>query len=258
MAEVPAPAAEGVLRILSHLSQQRGPLPAATIATTLGIPRSRTYQLLGILERFGFVVHFPAERRWGLGYAASELGSGFTRSTPIAYLGAPQLARVVARLGETAHLTVLVGAEVVYLVEHRAPRRPSLVTDVGVRLPGHLTASGRAILSRLPRRQVVALYPDRSHFVPRTPAPQPRSPRELATVLAGVRSRGWAEEDDEVTEGFASVAVPVLDHSGWPIAAIAVTFPSGADVDRAQAATEIGRAAAAISRALGATRDDAP
>ena len=41
------------------------------------------------------------------------------------------------------------------------PGRPPLVTDVGVRLPAHLTASGRAILAPLPAAQVRALYPDR-------------------------------------------------------------------------------------------------
>ncbi|GAB3596616.1 IclR family transcriptional regulator [Microbacterium tumbae] len=250
---VPAPAAAAVLRILQYLSRQRGPVPASTIVEALGMARSRVYQLLTVMEEFGFVIHFPAERRWGLGYSASELGSGFTRSTPIVYLGVPLLARLVARVGETAHLTVLTGNEVVYLAEHRAPRRPSLVTDVGVRLPSHLTASGRAILSRLPRRQVIALYPDAASFTSRTSRAQPRSVRELANALAEVRARGWAEEDGEVTEGFASVAVPVVDHAGWPIAAIAVTYPSDSGIDRSAVVEEERRAAAALSRALGGT-----
>ena len=48
-----------------------------------------------------------------------------------------------------------------YVIEERAPGRPPLVTEVGVRLPAHLTASGRAILAALPTAQVRALYPDR-------------------------------------------------------------------------------------------------
>ena len=42
-------------------------------------------------------------------------------------------------------IAVLHGRDVLYVVEERAPGRPPLVTDVGVRLPAHLTASGRAI-----------------------------------------------------------------------------------------------------------------
>ena len=68
------PAADQTLRILSFLARQRGPVAARTIATQLGVPRSSVYHLLATLEEHGFVVHLPAERRWGLGTAAFELG----------------------------------------------------------------------------------------------------------------------------------------------------------------------------------------
>ena len=53
------------------------------------------------------------------------------------------------------------------VIEERVPGRPSLVTDVGVRLPATLTASGLALLAALPAPQVRALYPDASAFVQR-------------------------------------------------------------------------------------------
>ena len=43
-------------------------------------------------------------------------------------------------------------------------------------------------------------------------------------MLREVRARGFALEDGEVTLGLGSVGVAVLDHVGWPIAAIAVTY----------------------------------
>ncbi len=119
---------------------------------------------------------------------------------------------------------MLHGRDVVYIVEERAPRRPRLVTDVGVRLPSHLTASGRALLATLPAEQLRALYPDAAAFDDRTGA-GPHTYAELKRVLADVRARGYATEDGEVTPGFASVAVSVRDHAGWPAAGIAVTFP---------------------------------
>jgi DNA-binding IclR family transcriptional regulator len=48
----------------------------------------------------------------------------------------------VQQTGCTAHLGVLHGRETLYLIKEQ-PRRPVLlVTDVGVRLPAHLTAVG--------------------------------------------------------------------------------------------------------------------
>ncbi|MGN6722901.1 MAG: IclR family transcriptional regulator, partial [Marmoricola sp.] len=128
-------------------------------------------------------------------------------------------------LGQSAHLAVPHGRDVLYVLEERAPGRPPLVTDVGVRLPAHLTASGRAILSALPANQVRALFPDRDAFVSRH-ASGPTTLSALRTILTETRQRGYANEDGEITPGFASVAVPVLDHNSVPVAAVAVTYSS--------------------------------
>ena len=223
-ARADVPAARNTLRILSHLAAQRGPVPASTIAAALGLPRSTAYRLLGILAEQGFVLHFPEARRYGIGVAAFELSSGFSRQEPIARLGRPILAAAVDRIGESAHLAVLHGRDVLYLVEERARRRPSLVTDVGVRLPSHLTASGRAMLAALPAAQLRALFPDRAAFAERGGADDVHDYAELRRLLTEARARGYATEDGAITPGIASVAVAVLDHAGWPAAAIAVTF----------------------------------
>lgn len=225
-ASAKVPAAAASLDILRHLSAQRGPVPAATIATALGLPRSTVYQLLAVLVEHGFVVHLPEERRYGLGVAAFELSSGFSRQQPFARLGRPLVGQLVDRVGESGHLAVLHGRDVLYLVEERAPRRPSLVSDVGVRLPAHLTATGRAMLAELPPAQLRALYPDRAAFAGGVPDAEPWSYGRLKRVLGAVRERGWADEDGEVTAGLASVGVAVVDHLGWPAAAVAVTYPA--------------------------------
>ena len=225
--EVPrseVPAARNTLRILSYLAAQRGPVPASTVAASLELPRSSVYRLLGVLEDSGFVVYFPEAKRFGIGIAAFELSSGFSRQEPLARLGRPVLAALVDRIGESAHLAVLHGRDVLYLIEERAVRRPALVTAVGVRLPSHLTASGRALLAALPSAQLRALFPNREAFADRGHTGDVNSYSELKRMLQVSKERGYAAEDGTITDGFASVAVAVLDHNGWPAAAIAVTF----------------------------------
>jgi DNA-binding IclR family transcriptional regulator len=223
-ARADVPAARATLRVLGYLAAQRGPVAASTVAAALDLPRSTVYKLLGVLEDEGFVLHFPEARRFGLGIAAFELSSGYSRQEPLARLGRPVLAALVDRIGESAHLAVLHGRDVLYLIEERAPRRPALVTDVGVRLPSHLTASGRAMLAALPAAQVRALFPNREAFAGRGGAGEVRGYGELRRVLQRSRADGFASEDGTITEGIASVAVAVLDHAGWPAASIAVTF----------------------------------
>ncbi|MFE9312031.1 IclR family transcriptional regulator [Streptomyces sp. NPDC006706] len=250
------PAAAQVLAVLRYLAAQAGPVPAAAISRDVGLPRSTTYHLLDTLARDGFVVHLPEERRYGLGVSAFELGSGYSRQAPFQRLARVPLAQLVDRTGHNAHLAVLHGREVIYVIEERAPGRAPLVTEVGVQLPAHLTASGRAVLARLAQAQVRALFPDPSAFVLRNGL-GPTSLSALRNLLIEVRRRGYATEDGEVTTGFSSVAAPVLDHSAHPIAGVAVTFPAGeADPERRQRfATEVARTARELSRRVGGVTD---
>jgi DNA-binding IclR family transcriptional regulator len=246
------PAAHQTLSILRYLSRQAGPVPAAAIVRDLELPRSTVYHLLATLADDGFVTRLPDEQRYALGLAAYELGTGYTRQAPLQRVARVPLADLVDRAGHSAHLAVLHGREVVYVIEERAPGRPPLVTDVGVRLPAQLTASGRAMLAQLPAVQVRALFPDPAAFVLRTGI-GPRSPSALRSLLVDVRRRGHAVEDGEVTVGFASIASPVLDHSGHPVAGVAVTFAAAAlpIPARDRVAAQVARTAATISRRIG-------
>jgi len=244
------PAATRTLRVLRFLAAQANPVPIEAIMRACDLPRSTAYHLVNAMIEEGFVVHLPEERRYGLGVGAFEVGSGYTRQGPLQRIARRPLADLVDRVGHNAHLAVLHGRDVLYVVEERAPGRPPLVTDVGVRLPAHLTASGRAILAELSPSQVRALYPDRAAFTDRTGL-GPQSPTALRTVLAQTRRRGHAVEDGEVTVGLRSIAVPVLDHNGHPVAGIAVTYPVGEGA-AAPLPTALRRCASLISQRLGA------
>lgn len=225
------PALRRGLAVLRVLAAHAGPQSAAAIARQLGLPRSTTYHLLAELTAAGFVTHLPDARRYGLGIAAFELGSAYLRHEPLQRLAGPILRELVDAQGHTAHLGVLHGNESLYLIKERPARPETVVTDVGVRLPAQLTASGRSMLARLPKPQVRALFPASRDFVDRT-ARGPRQLADLRGLLERERRLGWAVEDGFVTPNFASVAYPVLDHSGHPIAAISMTFRHACDGDR--------------------------
>ncbi|MBW3083977.1 Transcriptional repressor IclR [Austwickia sp. TVS 96-490-7B] len=220
------PAAVQVLEVLRLLSCHAEPMPAAAVARDLGLPRSTTYKLLAALCDQGFVVHLPEVRRYTLGLSAFETGSAYARQAPLARIGRPVLARLVDRIGHSAHLAVLHGRDVLYVVEERAPGRPALVSDVDVRLPAHLTASGLSMLACLPAAQVRALYPDRTAFV-RRHQKGPTGLVSLRAMLTQVRSRGFGYETGTVTPGFESIGVVARDPVGHPVAAVAVTWAEG-------------------------------
>ncbi|MDN5795166.1 MAG: IclR family transcriptional regulator [Intrasporangium sp.] len=250
-----APAAANALDVLEHLSRHAEPMPAAAIARDLGLPRSSVYHLLKVLGGRGYVTHYGEDRRFGLGCAAYELGSAYQRQAPLARLARAAMRRLVDEVGRNTHFATLDGRDVIYLLEERAVGQPTLVTDVGVRLPAHLTASGLAMLSALPQSRVRALYPDRAVLVQRCGG-GPGSLTELRALLSRSRMDGFARENGTVTAGLSSVGVPVLDRSGRPLAAIAVTFRSedGSAEQIAEFVARTRSTAADIGRRLGPTR----
>lgn len=244
------PAATRALRVLRFLAGQPDPVTLDRIAKAVRLPRSTAYHLVNAMIEEGFVTHLPEEHRYGLGIAAFEVGSGYSRQEPLQRITRRHLAALVDELGQSAHLAVLHGRDVLYVLEERAPGRPPLVTDVGVRLPAHLTASGRAILAALPNNQVRALYPDRTAFVERHGV-GPTSLSALRSLLVETRQRGYAIEDGEVTPGFASVAAVVTDHNEHPVAGIAVTYPTEVPPPLAEVVAATRRSAGVVSRRIG-------
>lgn len=223
------PAAEQTLAILRYLSSQATPIQAMAIARTLNLPRSTTYHLLNTLIEYGFVIHYPEQQVYGLDVGAYELGTGYSRQEPLQRLARHPIAALADQSESSAHLSVLLGRDVVYVVEERSRGRNPLITDVGVRLPAILTASGRALLAALPSAQIKALYGDHDAFPasPSSPCADPKTPSSLSglrRMLVDIRTQGWAIEEGAVTEGHTSIAMPVLDGAGYPLAAVAVTF----------------------------------
>src|SRR3954467_8378904 len=136
MSQVPAPTR--TMRDPRFLARQPEPVPLDRVIRRCDTPRNTMDHLLNAMIEEGFVIHLADEHRYGLGLAAFELGSGYARQEPLQRLARRPLAALVDHVGHSAHLAVLHGREVLYVVEERAPGRPPLVTDVGVRLPAQL------------------------------------------------------------------------------------------------------------------------
>lgn len=224
-----SPAVGRALDMLVYLAGRPGLVRAATLARDLGIPRSSAYHILTVLADRGFVTYVPAERAYGLGVTSFEVGSAYLRHEPLERLAQPILRTLASRLGQTVHLGILHGAETVYLLKERPPAGRAgdidiaLVTDIGVRLPAHLTANGRAILAHTSEAQLRALFPRPGDLTTRT-GKGPRTLPGLIGELARERERGWSQEDELVTQGFCSMGVAAFDHNGRPVAAISSTW----------------------------------
>ncbi|MGX6447247.1 IclR family transcriptional regulator [Patulibacter sp. S7RM1-6] len=246
--------AERTMHVLSLLARHDGPLTTLEISSGVGMPKSTTHHLLNVMLEHGFVQYWRDQRVWTLGVAALEIGASYTRNGPLAREGRRFLQRLTERTGVTSHVAILQGTDVVY-VDKREPQANGvrLVTEIGTRLPAHLTAVGRAILGALDGDEVDRTYEE--YAWPLRTGAGPASLEELHPVLDRVRRDGVAEEVGTTTDGVACVAAPLRTMHGHVAGALGVAFMANlADEETLGALRDAVReTAAAFSAALGAS-----
>ena len=198
-------------------------ISASLLSQETGLDPSTVFRLLVTLEAQGFVEVDPKSGKYQPGVVLLELGSRFLKNNDIRSRSIGHLERLRDRFGETVHLTVLDGNEVVYL-EKLAGLRPIgfMSSRVGDRNPAHCTGVGKALLAYLPDAELARRYPNGR--LKRYTAHTITSLKALRAELKSVRSLGYAVDQEEHEEGVKCVAVPTFDHQGIA-AAVSVSGP---------------------------------
>ncbi|HET6503655.1 MAG TPA: IclR family transcriptional regulator [Amycolatopsis sp.] len=224
-----------VLRAADILELFLGPratLSAAEVVERLGLPRSTTHELLTTLVARRYLARQAGEETvYRLGPRLLELGARYQERLEFA-AEADAVARLVAaRCGETVHVGVLDGIDVVYLSKIDSTHSVRLISEVGRRLPAHCTAVGKALLAGLPAERLESLLSGR-----KLAALTDRSLTSRADLLAqldDVRATGVAHERSESNPDAGCVAAPVVDAHGDWVAAMSISIPTSRHSEQA-------------------------
>ncbi len=241
---------ERTAAVLRTLGEAGRPLSPAEISGQTGIPRPTVYRLLQTLAREGFVT--PVGRGFAIGATVLWLAARRLEQLELRTVGRPVLRELRDRTGETVHLAVLEGGQVVYVEKVESPGPIRMASMVGRIFPAHSTALGKAMLAYLPREQVEEILA--RHGLPARTPNTITTPQRLFEELALIRARGFAIDNVENEEGIRCVGAPVFDHTGAVAGAVSVSG-SVATISLERARRELGplvrEAAERISRALG-------
>ncbi|WP_137181055.1 IclR family transcriptional regulator [Roseomonas sp. AR75] len=244
-----SPPVQRATKLLRRIAEGDRVTNMSRTARELEISRTTLLRLLHTLEAERFIE--PAgDAGWRIGAGLIGIAAHAFASGDLAEAAQPVLQRLAEQVGMSAHLGVLDGREVVYLVR-RTPNA-SFVSNirVGSRLPAHAANMGRIMLAHLPEAEVRALYAG---------VPMPASTAHTATTVGGLLARlvqdreaGLAWSDGHFEPGIASVAAAVRDATGRPVAAINVSGQAASfEANRARIGAAVAEAAAEISGRLG-------
>lgn len=194
------------------------------IAKAAGLDRSATQRLVHTLEVLGYLFRVPETRTYGLTTKVLQFSFNYIRANDLVEKAAPYLLDIFRRVGETTNLQELDGHEIVYIARFPGQHLVNIGIVVGARLPAMFTASGIAMLSRLPEarvREILAQTP----LEPMTPYTVIDEKKLLERIQTAAR-RGYAIVESETVMGDISVAAPITDHDGQAVAAINISVPT--------------------------------
>lgn len=211
------PAVRRALALLDRLAEERQPMPLARLASSLDLPKSSVHGLCGTMLALGYLRRHD-DGSYTIGPRVMNLADAFTAGTGVVSEFATLWSQARSLPEETVVLAILDGADVVYVATRAGTRPLGLSFNVGMRLPAHLAASGKAMLAHLNEPALRALLRGRRL----SPLAQRRGPTldEFGAELAQVRERGYSVDDAGVRAGVYCIGAPVFDARGEVVAGI--------------------------------------
>ncbi|BDD90663.1 IclR family transcriptional regulator [Pandoraea sp. XJJ-1] len=218
-------AAVRAFRVLETLATAGGPLSMMDLVNALDLPKQTVHRILTQLKDAWLITRSANDRRYECSPRVRALAINVLMQTGAAAARHGLLEQLVTRIGETCNLTMLSGNDVIYVdrVETEWPLRMHL--QPGSHVPMHCSASGKLLLSFLPkerRERLIETLPLRKF------SEQTLTDRgEFRTELERTRRRKMGINNQEHLQGLIAIAVPVMLNRNRACAAIAVQAPIG-------------------------------
>jgi DNA-binding IclR family transcriptional regulator len=245
------PAVARAVAVMDLLARERQPMSMARVAARLALPKSSVHGLCNTLLSFGYLRRAD-DGALQIGPGVMSLAEAFVANTSVAG-EFDALWRGSAAPDETLILSVLNGTEVVYVAVRNGARPLGLAFTIGMRLPAHLAATGKAMLAHLPPAQLHALYPPDAPLA-RLTGRGPATLADLMDELQQCRQAGYSVDDEGIREGVVALASPIFDASGQPVAGLGVCLNKAvlnAELQERQRQVVV-QAARTLSQRLGA------
>ncbi len=218
---------QSVTNALDLLEEFRGEdteLGVTELSKRLGLHKNNVFRLLATLESRGYMEQNKVTGNYRLGLKVLELGQVFIKHMGLLKMARPVLEEIVESCNETAYLGVIRDDRVVYVDVVEATRPVRVVSRVGVGLPVYCSAVGKAQIafeSADEVDRVISGTPLRAyttHTITDRDA--------LLAQLEGIRTDGYAIDDEEYDEGIRCVGVPIRDYTRRVIAGISISGPA--------------------------------
>jgi DNA-binding IclR family transcriptional regulator len=219
----PIESVDNALKLLLLFTEQKS-ISVSEASKLIGVAASTAHRLLSMLQYYGFVSQNPKTRSYEAGSVLINIGLSTVRDMDIRSIARPFMEELMSEVGETVHLTILQGKNVLFIETIQSLKVLRVGDRTGISLPAHCTASGKALLADLPLERLHELFPDELLF---GLTPNSLTSREaLECELAQVRERGYATNFEESEPDVSAISAAIHDPLSRFRASLTVSAPS--------------------------------
>jgi IclR family pca regulon transcriptional regulator len=207
------------LAVIRAFSADTPSLTLSEVARDVGITPATARRILLTLAELGYVRNDG--RRFALTPRVLALGWAYLSSLDLGDIAGPFMEELSAKTRESCSIATLDLPDIVYIARVPTSRIMTVALGVGARLPAYVTSMGRVLIAGLPADELdsylAQLVPEQ--LTDRTVT----SVDELRDVISRAAADGYALVDQELELGLRSIAVPIMDARGRPVAALNVS-----------------------------------
>jgi DNA-binding IclR family transcriptional regulator len=192
------------------------------VATTLALPKSTAFDLLASLAEIGLLQQ-TSDDRYRLGWQLLVISRRLINSMGVN----DQTQRIVAELAQRLNATISIGAcdgRGVVCIAHASVSRTGPVLAEGARLPGHTSALGKFLISRLPWPKLQERI--EAHGMPALTANSVSDIDVFRKQLTCARENDLAVEHGETIMGQSCLAVGIYAREHRVLAALSICTPT--------------------------------
>jgi len=238
-------------RVLEVFRYKNCPLSFSELVQETGLNRSAVQRILHTLKTLHYLDQTPETKKYFLSLRMLRLSQAALAHDVIKELAVPFLEKLNKYTAETVNLMIPEGNEIVYIERFPSFHAVSVDLKVGSRLPIYCTAAGRVFLAYMPQNEAHErlLQSEREKMTTHTIT-------ELDAIkgkLDEIRTQGYALNNQEAFIGDISIAAPIFNELGMPVAAVnvAVLYPRWEiETARTQLVPKVLKTAKEITKAL--------
>jgi IclR family KDG regulon transcriptional repressor len=208
--------------VLQLIADSVTPQSRADLLQRSALTRPTLYRIIASLQAEG-LIEATTDNRYRLGGRLVSLARLALAQNDVRKIAEPFLSQLRDATGETVHLAIRSGDELVYIDKIESREVVRMASTVGTRVSFHSSSVGKAFLSALPAAEADQLIDQLDLTAITTLTTTDRE--ALRSKVNRARELGFAHDDQENETGIVCFGAAICDGMDSPVASVSVSVP---------------------------------